>query len=516
MKRFIKSRRRIRYGSVSVVLTVLVIAAVLIFNVIVSMLAERYEWMYVNMKRSFVYEISEDCEKYLSEHVIPRVDEEKKIHGADEKITVLFCNDKEAIEANESQKYILESVHEIKDMFPNHIKIDYFNIWEQPSRARELGVTGTGDVVCIFGDRHETMNLGDFYVYDSKTGEAVAYNGEKIIASCLMRVTQKNTPICYMTVNHGETMTDYELMRSLVEAGYTIGFLDLSEKEVPEDCELLITYAPKQDFLMDDGVSAVSEIEKLDSYMSRGGKYMVFLSADSFASGKRENFEGFLSKWGIEYAHYENEDGGETVEIIRDTSHSLSVSGYDILGRGVEEGSGSGIIDDGRSIVFANSTHITFSEGFSKDNSGNYTKTVNGIKRSVYPLIISHSSAEAWTDGRTIKRASDDPFVLMAMASQTCENGKTAYLVASSSSDFASEDAMQSAVLGNGRAMAQIYKHLGRKQAPVDLVFKSFGSTEIEGLTARNANIITVCIVALPTVACLAVGVVVLVRRKYS
>lgn len=515
MKKFIKSRR-IRYGSVSLILTVLVIAAVVIFNVIASMLAGRYEWMYVDMNRSLVYEISEDCEKYLAEHVIPRVDEAKKSLGAGEKITVLFCNDKEKIEADDSQRYIHDSVYEIKDMFPDHIKIDYINIWEQPTRARELGVTGTGDVVCIFGDRHETMNLGDFYIYDSETGEAIAYNGEKIIASCLMRVTQKDTPVCYLTMNHGETMTDYELMRSLVEAGYTIGFLDLSEKDVPEDCELLMTYAPKQDFLLNDGVSEISEIEKLDNYMSRGGKYMVFLSADSFASGKRENLENFLAKWGIEYAHYEGEDGSEKVEIIRDTSHSLSVHGYDILSESAKEGSGVGIVDDSRSNVFMNSTHITFADGFVKQGNGNYVKTVDGIKRSVYPLMVSHSSAEVWTDGRAVKRAADGRFVLMAMASQTCKNGKTAFLVASASSTFASEDAMQSSVLGNSRSMAQIYKHLGRKQAPVDLVFKSFGSTAIESLTARNANLITVCIVAIPTVACLAAGVVILVRRKYS
>ena len=515
MKKYIRSRR-IRYGSVSLVLTVLVVAVVVIFNVILSLLSSRYEWMYVNMNRSYVYEISEDCEKYLDEHVIPRVDEAKKLYGADEKITVMFCNDKEDIEADDSQKYIHDSVYEIKDMFPDYIKIEYLNIWEHPTRAREFGVTGTGDVVCIFGDRYETMNLRDFYIYDSETGEAVAYNGEKIIAACLMRVTQKETPICYFTMNHGETMTDYELMRSLVEAGYTLGFLDLSESEVPEDCELLITYAPKQDFLLNDGVSETSEIEKLDSYMAQGGKYMVFLSSDTFASGKRENLEAFLAKWGIAYSHYANDDGSETVEMIRDTSHSLSVHGYDVLGKPAESGSGSGIIDDGRSVVFANSTHITFADGFVKGSDGSYTKTVDGIKRSAYPLMVTHSSAEVWIDGRSVKRASDEPFVLMAMASQTCANGETAYLVASASSDFANEDAMQSAVLGNGRALAQIYKHLGREQVPVDLVFKSFGSTVIEGLTARNANVITVCIVAIPTVACLAVGVVLLVRRKYS
>jgi hypothetical protein len=57
---------------------------------------------------------------------------------------------------------------------------------------------------------------------------------------------------------------------------------------------------------------------------------------------------------------------------------------------------------------------------------------------------------------------------------------------------------------------------MGKDNAPVDLVFKPFGSTEIESLTTSTANLITVILAAVPTLACLIVGVVVLVRRKNS
>ena len=515
MKKFINTRK-IRYGSITVILTLLVLSAIVIINVIAALLAGRYQWMYADMNRSFVYEISEDCRSYLDEHVISRVDAVNKSNGSKEKIKLIFCGEKKDILANDSQKYIHDSVYEIKDLYNDYIEIDYLNIWENPSIARKYGATGTGDVICVFGDRHETMNLADFYVYDSETNTAVAYNGEKIIASCLMRVTQKDTPMCYLTMNHGETMSDYEIMRSLVESGYTIGFLDLSEDEIPDDCELLLTYAPKQDFLASDGVSGVSEIDKLDKYMSNGGKYMVFLSADTFASGKRENLEGFLENWGIKYAHSMSDDGSESVEIVRDTAHSLNVTGYRILSENVNNGLGANILDTKKSNVFDNSTHITFAEDFNADGNGNYKKKIGSAERYAYPLLVSHSSAQVWTDGMATGRASDNPFVLMAMASQKCENGKTAYIVASASTAFAEEDAMQSSVLGNSRSLAMIYRHLGREQAPVDLVFKSFGSTVIESLTARNAKVITAVLTIVPALVCLTVGTVVLVRRKNS
>ena len=64
MNKFIKSRK-IRYGSVALILTLLVIVAVIIINVIVASLSSRYDWMYVDMKKSLVYDISDNCKEYL-------------------------------------------------------------------------------------------------------------------------------------------------------------------------------------------------------------------------------------------------------------------------------------------------------------------------------------------------------------------------------------------------------------------------------------------------------------------
>ena len=75
---------------------------------------------------------------------------------------------------------------------------------------------------------------------------------------------------------------------------------------------------------------------------------------------------------------------------------------------------------------------------------------------------------------------------------------------------------MQSSVLGNSRTVTKLLGYMGKDNAPADLVFKPFGSTEIESLTTSTANLITVILAAVPTLACLIAGVVVLVRRKNS
>ena len=203
------NKRRLRYGSVALIITVLVLVAVVIVNVIASMLAQRYEWMYYDMSAEGIYAISDKCEEYISQYVIPEVDEvNSAIGGEKQKIKIIFCDEKKNIRADESLRYIHDSVYEIKDMFPDHIETDYINVWENPSLARDYGVSSTGDVICEFNGRYETMNFGDFYIFDQEDHETeVAYKGEKLLASCLMRVTQEYTPMCYFTANHGEDIS---------------------------------------------------------------------------------------------------------------------------------------------------------------------------------------------------------------------------------------------------------------------------------------------------------------------
>lgn len=505
MKRI--NRKKLKYGSSALALTVLVIAAVVIFNVIVAALAGRYDWMYVDMTRSPVYDISDECREYIEDHVISEM-------ADGEKITVIFCDDRENIESDPNQVHIHDSIYDVAEMFEGRIDIEYLDIWENPSRAASYGVSATTDVVCVYGDRYETMSLTDFYIFSATDSTyPVAYNGEKIIASCFMRVTQKETPMCYFTANHGETMGDYEFMRNIVEAGYTISYIDISNADIPADCDLLVTFDPKQDLIVSDGVSELSERDKLDAYMANGGKYMVFLSADTFVSGEREHFEGFLSDWGVKYMHNAGADGVEECYLIKDSANSLSVDGYQVLAEYSDSDKGSkAVLGLSYPNVFKNTTCISVADGYNADGKGGFAGEQSG--RLMYPLLVSGRSAEAWAGGRAVARATDEPFILMSMSEEKCENGKTAYLIASASTEFAGEDAMQSAVLGNSRTLTQLLCYMGKDNAPAELTFKTFSGTEIQSLTTSTANTVTAVLAVIPALALTIVGIVVLVRRR--
>ena len=103
----------------------------------------------------------------------------------------------------------------------------------------------------------------------------------------------------------------------------------------------------------------------------------------------------------------------------------------------------------------------------------------------------------------------------MSVTTELCENGETACLIASASTDFATDSNMSSAVIGNSRTLTGIYRYMGRENAPVELTFKYMGSTTIESLTTQNAYIITVFLAVAPVLVSAVVGAVVLIRRRY-
>ncbi len=501
--------RRLKYGSVTVALSILVIASIMIVNVIFSVLAQRYG-LYINMAGQSTYKLTENGKDYINEFILPCLEEN------DEDIRIIFCDAQENIEADVTQNYILNTAKEIQQIAPEKIKIEYLNVWENPKQAREYGVSASTDLVFVQGDKHTQAKLSDFYVFQGEdTTTPIAYNGEKRIATSMLRVLQEQTPMCYFTINHGETVEDYELMYMVADAGYNYSFLDLLNYEIPQDCDLLITYNPTQDFTVKGEASSISEIDKLSEYMDNGGKYMMFASADSFVSGGRENLENFLSEWGVEYDHFQGEDGIENCYNIKDTAKSLSQDGYTILAQVPNQGKGSEILKGiTKPNVFGNTTSIHYSEGFEADGDGNYVSDVNGTQREIFPILVSHNTAQAWAGGKVVAKATDENFVLMSMTTQKCENGKEAYLIASGSIEYGSSDSLKSAVLGNNQTLTQLIKEMGQENAPTTLTFKPFGYTEIQSLTTVQARTITIILTIIPLLVSGILGVFILVRRK--
>ena len=491
------SKKALRHGGVTVALTVLILVVVILLNASVTTLAMRFGW-YINMNPTMLYPVTDTCYGYLDEFVIPR---------ADKGIRIIFCDEEENIRADVTQSYVLNTAEEMAAKYPDTVKIEFLNVWENPKIARAYGVTASTSVVVACGEESRVCTLRDFFLFPAGDSEnPSAYNGEKRFAVAMKAVVSPDAPVAYLTLNHGESTEDYALMYALTDAGYMISYLDALSFDIPEDCGLLVSYNPARDFTAADGVSGVSEIDKLDAYLKKGGKFMYFVSADTFAAGGFTHIETYLKEWGVTFAHDTGAEGVEECFAIRDTAHSITTDGYTLLGQ-IPEAASDIMADVDGVLRVANATAIRIPEAFAA-SGGTY---VSGT-RTLTPLLRSYAGAEAWAGGRPVDRTAEG-YDLITL---TRDSATDASVLVCSSTEFAIEATLQGGGYGNASFLLSALTAMGKEEVPVGLKSQPFSDDTIHILTTAQARYITIALVAVPVLVVTVWGLIVLIRRKFA
>ena len=101
-KRIIRSRRA-RYGGMTVLLTVLLVAVVVLTNVLFSTLAKRYSW-YTPMKGSADYRVTETCYRLL----------DATLGKQNEQVRVIFCDTAENVAESDTVSYVYRTAKQLQ------------------------------------------------------------------------------------------------------------------------------------------------------------------------------------------------------------------------------------------------------------------------------------------------------------------------------------------------------------------------------------------------------------------
>ncbi len=508
-KRFIRSKR-VRYGSMTVLLTVLLIATVVLANVLVSTLASRYTW-YTSMTASANYGTTNACYNLL----------DATIGKTDEKVKIIFCDTEENVKESSTVSYIYNTAKQLCEHLPDNLSLEFHNIWLDPDSVRGYSATfdastaetvkttlKSTSVIIAGEDYYRVYDHSEFFVFaDNDTSNLWAYQGErKLSAGILHAVENDSQPICCLTSNHGEVFYDYELLYLLDDAGYALRYIDLYRDEIPTGCKLIVSYNPNSDLTVSDGVSATSEIDILNDFLSTSGNSFLVFIEDGTPS--LPNFESFLSDWGVESLYSTDTNGNSFRYMVQNDSQSLTSDGYTIYGDENEKGHAGELLSGlTRKTVFKNATALRASNGFVSGGDGSYTKG----NRTLYSLFGSGSGAVAWANGKPVDATSS---MLMTLTEQTNTDSGASYVGVCASVDFASEDFLQSAVYGNTDTMMRLFTILGKENTPEGLTIKPFTNTKISTITTAEMWKTTVILAVIPAVICAGLGIFVPVRRR--
>jgi ABC-2 type transport system permease protein len=276
--------RKLKYGILATVYTVVFIIAVVVVNIFIGYLTDRYVLEF-DMTSEDLYEISEDTKEVLAD--------------LDEQVTITVL----AEESDSKDTLLLAKIHEVLQRYEalagGKIKLEFINPTLNPQlleKYSSLGKPSHGDIIIESSKRFKHLTPSNLYEYksDKETGEKyiVGLRAEQRLTSGILFVLADSIPSALYTTGHGEIANLTRLDGLLTSGNYEVGTINLALEDIPEETTILIISSPTADFTDE-------EIEKMDAFFARGGNAIITMTYT--VTEPLERLERYFEEWGIRY-----------------------------------------------------------------------------------------------------------------------------------------------------------------------------------------------------------------------
>ncbi len=478
--------KKVKHGSISLLLTVVVIAAVVIANVIFSAFAYKNNW-YVDLTKEGIFGLTDAGRAMLDD-----IDAPIQIH---------FCSPFDVMESNSAQKMVFELVREMAAEYDN-ITYDYIDPVKNPTAVLKYKSSAADNInaqtiIVESGTEFRKFALEALFIFDTDNTTVWAFNGELKLITAMVQCTQAETPIAYFTYTHGESISN-SMQEMFYDAGYELRTIDLTKEDFHEDGRLLVISDPLYDF---EGISEAtagrkSEIEKIDDFLDGFGNLMVFMDPDT---NELPELEEFLVEWGIEFDN----------SVLKDPSSSIDTTHYAISGQySLEENSlGTSLVTDIVSVGTVPKTIV------------NYASPINLLydyqnSRQTSTAIYTSDKAQKYVDG---KLAEEGRYSLVALSRETryIDNTPHYSYVFAIGSKYFTADTFLTPTYANRDIIYTMMRAMGRVQVPLELKFKVFEDESLDILESEAGAWTWGIAVAMP--ACVfTAGIIIWIRRKHA
>ncbi len=490
-------KKKLQYGSVSVIFTVLFIAVVIMLNAVFSVMSDRFNW-YADMTKEAVFTLSDRSKEYVADI------------GAD--IEIIFAEEPDLLIADNDMRYVYNTAKQLEEAVDG-VSVKCVNVVKNPAFFKEFHSTAatnitTRSVVVKSGTESKVMTPQSFFVFNEQ-GDRWGYQGEYRFVSAIMQVTQSETPAVCFTTEHGEM--DFEqdqdamtLAKLFYDCGFDVRKIDLSKEEIDGDCRIIVILDPKYDFLglneaEDD---TANEIDKIDRFLDGFGGLLVFESPDS--AGNLVNLNEFLKEWGISY---------RSDVTVKDKEHSLSTDGLTIFTEYQSSDSLGGsfyselnALGSRPKAVIREAVPIDIVRETGGDLSGS---------RKASPMLKSFDGSELTDKSGTLEKGSYNVLTMSLETRIIDNNNYYSYVMAAGSPSFASNKYLISNAYGNSDIIFTTMKFVGRDGILADIDMKPFDDYSLT-MTTKQANTLTARYALIIPLITAAIGVVILVRRRRS
>lgn len=271
--------RRLKFGALATAITVLGIVVILVANIVMEQLTEKYGWD-IDLTADERYAISEETIDYI-----------KGLEN-DVKITVMV--DEESLASG--SYYLVQAYQNLLEYERNsdRIELEFVDLVENPtyvSQYPELELSSY-DILVQSGEKQKVIAIPDLYEYDSAGTTIIASKVEQMTTNAIVSVTSEETIKASVLRGYGEAGPD-DLVDLLKSNRFEVTEQSLVTDTINPEADLAILYAPQND-LEDSSITKISDW--LDNGGKQGKNLLVFLDP---TVAELSNLEGFLKEWGI-------------------------------------------------------------------------------------------------------------------------------------------------------------------------------------------------------------------------
>ncbi len=288
--------RKLRYGATATALTAVVIAGVILLNVVVGILNDRYP---LNL------DLTADKEFTLSEESVKVAQSVK-----DDVEVVVFRAESNYSSPNYGSddldgviRQFYEAMKQYGVRSGGKVSIQYFDATANPTKVAQYEKYEPDENTILFlsGERSAKLAMTDLFKYDETSymyyGSLVVTEPlvEKAIATSILKVSGSLAPVLIFT-GHGESEESMQAAESLLDLnGYETVRHDLTtEQEITTDAMTAILAAPTTDF-------GDEEILRLRNWLQNDGFYNRHLVVFASQTKSCPNLNEFLTEeYGIE------------------------------------------------------------------------------------------------------------------------------------------------------------------------------------------------------------------------
>lgn len=491
VKKVLKSRR-FKRGGMATIFTAVFVVVVILINVVVSLLSERFPSMNIDLTANQVNTLSDAAMEVAKE-----VENDTTIY-------ILATGDWLDYANNQGVPY--SSLISLSDKLAeanSKIKVEQVDLEKNPTFANKYADENlsNGYVVVETDKRYRVLTISDMFPTESnsQTGQSTSYNDvDSALATAIKQVNLSEVPVVSIATGHSEAMTDaFDSLTSFFnENAFDVQQFNILTEDIPENTQILFLATPMTDYTDD-------ELKKLDAYLSdkENDKTRTLMVSAMPGQADLPNLMGFLEEWGISY-------DPTSVILESDSSRTFGNSALYLSDANTEDK-----IPDGDYSLLVTPYSVPVTRLFDANNSI-VTYTLASTSEGSY-LQKTDSEEDA---SETAEKKSYDTAVIARKSLDSSGMGAYANVIVLGSTYMLDPSTLTTSTFSNGTYFADLAKYATDTTETNNTVYSPRVEAGTKDMTATT-NVINflglgVFTITIPVVILL-VGLVVYIKRRH-